>query len=102
MLALQCRKVLSVQVVISEVPSAKTEPIFLVPCHPHPVRVGNIPKLIHAKTRRRWARERRGAEPSGVSMETYGNIILEDNILKMYNRQTRRVVSRQYITNTRQ
>ena len=44
------------------------------------------------------ARERRGAESSVVSMET----ILQDNILKMYYRQTRRVVSRQYMTSTRQ
>jgi hypothetical protein len=43
------------------------------------------------------ARERRGAESS------YGDTILLDNILlKMYYRQTRRVVSRQYITSTRQ
>ena len=32
----------------------------------------------------------------------YGNTKLEDNVVKMYNRQTRGVVSRQYITNTRQ
>ena len=62
-----------------------------------PNAIQRYPSLSQTLTRRRMARERRGAESS------YGDTILRDNILlKMYYRQTRRVVSRQYITSTRQ
>ena len=73
-------------------------------CHVDEIQIANVKAYAYEKrictylekrTRRRMARERRGAESSVVS-------ILEDYILKMYNRQTRRVVSRQYIANTRQ
>ena len=55
--------------------------------------------MIHGgekDTRRRMARERRGAGSSLV------DTILQNNILKMCYRQTRRGVSRQYSTSTRQ
>ena len=46
---------------------------------------------------RERGRERERAGSSVVSIET----ILQDNILKMYFRQARQVVSRQYITSTK-
>ena len=63
-------------------------------------KLGNTRPGKHT-TRRRMARERRGAESSVVRV-VYGDTILQDNMIKMYYRQTRRVVSRQYMTSTRQ
>ena len=45
-------------------------------------------------------REREGERERGREREQR-HYILQDNILKMYSRQTRQVVSRQYITSTK-